>query len=205
MINCLFSNSSLTISFRHLVQCAQYGLAHSVLILAHKICVDARLSSTSIFADILYCLATLGAETNQKSSTILGFAVEHFDLRASLNDETEQCCENLSMAHCRLAQAYLINGDYQNSVTHCQSAKELLGSRLETCIWFQWSQIYEAWCYIALADYEAAETLILSQYQYQLENVSSENSGSFMCVPILPSTVSERIWLIIYLIGLPAL
>lgn len=130
VMNCLFDNSSLTISFRHLVQYAQYGFAHSVLTLAHKICVDTGLSSTSIFADILYCLATLGAETNQKSSTILGFALEHFDLRASLNDETEQCYENLSMAHCRLAQAYLINGDYQNSVTHCQSARELLGSRL---------------------------------------------------------------------------
>jgi hypothetical protein len=150
--------------------------------LAHKICIDAGLSSKSIFADILFCLATLGAETSQKSSIILGFALHHFNLRTSLNDETAGSQELLSMAHCRLAQAYLINGDYQNSVTHCQSARELLGSAPETCIWFHWSQIYEAWCWIVLVDHEAAETLILNQYQHQLENSSS---GSFMCVLIL--------------------
>jgi tetratricopeptide (TPR) repeat protein len=120
----------------------------------------------------------VGVETNQDSATILAYALEHLKVRIDLNRGERKDQELLSMAHCRLAQAYMFDGEYEKAISHCKHSKSVLSIDPESCTWYQWSQIFQAWCLIATSDLEQAESVILAQFQYQTEHVLSKESGS---------------------------
>jgi hypothetical protein len=167
---------------RYLLRRTNYQMARSLLSVAHLICKELEISESSILADVLFSVATLDAETNGKPSEIRGFALKHLELRTSLDNGTPKSQKLLSMGHCRLAQAYMLNGDYEEAVIQCNNCRSILSDKPEDSIWYQWSQIYEAWCRIAIADFEAAEGVILQQLQYQTENPPADISGTLMCV-----------------------
>jgi hypothetical protein len=87
------------------------------------------------------------------------------------------------MAHCRLAQAYMFGGEYEKAISHCKHSQSVLSINPESCTWYQWSQIFQAWCLIATSDLEEAESVILAQFQYQTEHVPSKESGSLIYNP----------------------
>lgn len=72
------------------------------------------------------------------------------------------------MAHCALAQAYMLNGSYMEAIKNCHRSKKVITETTGDCKWAQWANIYEAWCLIAMAELEEAETLVLQQYETQI-------------------------------------
>jgi tetratricopeptide (TPR) repeat protein len=168
---------------RYLLKCGSFKIAHSLLSLALRTYKESKITEAGILADTLFSLATLGVETNQDSATILSYSLEHLKVRIDLNRGEWKDQELLSMAHCRLAQAYMFGGEYEKAISHCKHSKSVLSIDPESCAWYQWSQIFQAWCLIATSDLEEAESVILAQLQYQTEHVPSKESGSLMYNP----------------------
>jgi tetratricopeptide (TPR) repeat protein len=164
----------------YFLQRGSFKIAQSLLTLALECYERSDIKKASILADILVSLATLGIETTQESAPILAHALQHLKIRIDLNEGGQRDQELLSMAHCRLAQAYMHSGEYAKAINHCRLSKAVLSFNPESCVWSQWLQVFQAWCLIAMSDLEEAETVICAQFQYQSEHSSSEKSGSLM-------------------------
>ena len=86
------------------------------------------------------------------------------------------------MAHCALAHAYMLNGNYTEAIKSCHRSRKVAIDDIEDSRWFEWADIYEAWCLIAMARLEEAETVILQRFAKQSATQEAEGSNLFMSV-----------------------
>lgn len=127
-------------------------------------------------------MVTLGTKVNDDPSLILGYAMDHLQIRLQLNDGEQISQRLLSAAHCTLAHAWIRTEGYKEAIYHCQQSRMILTNDPEDFIWYQWSFIYEAWSYIGMEDLDRAENAIVVQYRYQRERLPPNESYSLMYV-----------------------
>lgn len=86
------------------------------------------------------------------------------------------------MAHCALAHAYLLNGNYTEAIKNCHRARKVASDDIEDSKWFGWADVFETWCLIATVRLEEGETVILQRYAKQSATQEAEGTNSFMYV-----------------------
>jgi tetratricopeptide (TPR) repeat protein len=94
------------------------------------------------------------------------------------------CHDLLSMEHCSLAQAYLLNGRYEEAIQNCHRSRGVVPESPDDCQWVQLADVYEAWCLIATGKLDDAEVVIVRQYQNLLATgpTSSRLAESLKCL-----------------------
>ncbi len=172
----------MLIIYRIFVCRGNFPSAHSVLSSALSVCEVEDFGDLKLHADVLYTLAHLSAKTNCQPSTILKHTLEHLNYRIKLNDGNTESRNLLSMAHCALAQAYMLNGNYAESIKNCHRTRKVMIDSSEQCIWVQLADIYETWSLMATARLDEAETVIVRQYETQVANHDGENGNYSMYV-----------------------
>lgn len=78
-----------------------------------------------LLGDVLFCLSTIYAVTNDDRAQNLKYAQEHFQFRLDNRDGSEHAERRLATAYGALSYVYLLSGDYHQSIFHSREAIRL--------------------------------------------------------------------------------
>jgi hypothetical protein len=120
---------------------------------------DSDRKMSEIRADVLFCLSAVSAQTGEDVHRNLGYARDHFDLRAKLQDGTEFGEARMAMAHGELAHIQMLAGQYEDAIRHSQVAIDMTEASADFKAGFDFptfASTHQAFALAALGQYAKA-------------------------------------------------
>lgn len=172
----------MSIPYRFLKERASLDEALSVLRFALNACERSERTVPTIHADLLFALSSTHAELNQPIPA-LELARRHFNMRLDLENESGKLLYGAVTAHSQLGLAYLLNGEPEQAIVHCEDARRIAenipkfagGSKY----WPFLAITHHAWALIALNRGREIVDMLKSTLEWVESNSGADFDGHF--------------------------
>jgi tetratricopeptide (TPR) repeat protein len=165
------------------VERGNHEAAKPQLLLAIEVCKTDTDQLQDLLADSLFALSELGIHVNMPANEILTYTKQCLRHRAQLDDGTWPTQDALAVAHSQIGQAYLLCGDYDQAIQHCQASKAIdFASNpdfIKGLVYPQYAIMHEAYVRSAMGEHDKAVELLREILEFRKLRFGAQEKGSY--------------------------